>query len=277
MCLQETHVTDAAEATSWFSSSRFLTVTAPGAAYSRDQVLLCRPTFSFVNSWVELEGRFLMAELSMRDSVYRIASAYAPNRNPERDEFFTLCVDFAHPSVPAILCGDFNTVFDRAKDRRGSDSAVTVRESFVSLELLFREFCVLDVWRNLHPDLRAYTWLKPDGSLSSRIDLIVFPSTWLHLVPSCFIILCPFSDHDAVFLGFSIPESFLRGPGRWKLNVPTLRDPVFFQTVSDFWSRWRSRKPSFSYISKVLWSAIVVVLIMNVLCRALSFLPLLVI
>ena len=30
------------------------------------------------------------------------------------------------------------------------------------------------------------------------------------------------------------------------MNVSILRDSVFFQTVSDFWPRWRSRKPSFS-------------------------------
>ena len=136
MCLQETHVTDAAEATSWFSSSGFLTVTAPGTAHSRGQVLLYRPSFSFVNSWVELEGRFLMAEFIKRGSFFRIASVYAPNRNPERDKFFTSCLDFADRSVPTILCGDFNAVFDRAKDSRGSDPAVTVRESFVSLGLL---------------------------------------------------------------------------------------------------------------------------------------------
>ena len=65
---------------------------------------------------------------------------------------------------------------------------------------------------------------------------------------SCSIVPCPFSDHDAVFFGFSIPESFPRGPGRCKLNVPILRDLVFFQTVSDFWPRWRSRKPSFSFL-----------------------------
>ena len=104
----------------------------------------------------------------------------------------------------------------------------------------------MDVWRHLHPDLRAYTWLKPDDSLSSRIDLISFPSTWLHLVSSCSIVPCPFSDHDAVFLDFSIPESFPRGPGRWKLNVSILRDPVVFQTVSELWPRWRWRKPTFS-------------------------------
>ena len=156
MCLQGTHVTDAAEATSWFSSSGFLTVTAPGTAHSRGQVLLYRPSFSFVNSWVELEGRFLMAEFIKRGSFFRIASVYAPTRNPERDKFFTSCLDFADRSVPTILCGDFNAVFDRAKDSRGSDPAVTVRESFVSLGYS-------DVWRHLHPDLHAYTWLKPDG------------------------------------------------------------------------------------------------------------------
>ena len=89
VCLQETHLTDAAEATSRFSSSGFLDFTAPGTAHSRGQVLLYRPNFSIVNSWVELEGRFLMAEFCRRDSVIRVASVYAPNRNPERDEFFT--------------------------------------------------------------------------------------------------------------------------------------------------------------------------------------------
>ena len=253
-------------------------------AHSRGQVLLYRPSFSFVNSWVEVEGRFLMAEFSRRDSVFRIASVYAPNRNPERDEFSTSCLDFADPPVPTILCGDFNAVFDKAKDRRGSDPAVTVRESFVSLELLFREFCVLDVWRHLPPDLRAYTWLKPDGSLSSSIYLIGLTSTWLHLVSSCSIVPCPFSDHDAVFLDFSIPESSPRGPGKWKLNVSIFRDPVFSKLlvtsgldrgcVSPLFHLFRISGTEARNISKVLRFTIVVVLIMNFFCRALSFLPL---
>ena len=105
MRLQETHVTDAAEVTSWFSSTGFLTVTSPGTAHSRGEVLLYRPSFSFVNSWVRLEERFLIAEFSRKDSVFRIVSVYAPNRNlAERDEFFTLCLDFAGPSVRTILC-----------------------------------------------------------------------------------------------------------------------------------------------------------------------------
>ena len=32
--------------------------------------------------------------------MLRITSIYAPNRNPERDEFFISCLDFSDPSVP---------------------------------------------------------------------------------------------------------------------------------------------------------------------------------
>lgn len=89
VCLQETHLTDAAEATSWFSSSGFLAFTGPGTGHPCGQVLLYRPNVSIVNSWVELEGRFLMAEFCRTDNVIRVASVYAPNQNFERDEFFT--------------------------------------------------------------------------------------------------------------------------------------------------------------------------------------------
>ena len=112
------------------------------------------------------------------------------------------------------------------------------------MKLPFREFCVTDVWHHLHPDLHAYIWLKPDGSLSSRINLIGFSSIWLHLVSSCSILPCPVSDHDAVFLGFSVPELIPRGPGKWKLNISILKDPAFIKAISDFWPRWRLLKRS---------------------------------
>ena len=113
VCPQETHVT------SWFCSSGFLNVTAPVTAHFGGQVLLYNPSFFFVNSRVEFEGHFLMAEFSRRDSMFRIASVYAPNQNPERNKFFTSCLDFAAPSVPTILCGDFNAVFDRGRHHQG--------------------------------------------------------------------------------------------------------------------------------------------------------------
>ena len=62
---------------------------------------------------------------------------------------------------------------------------------------------------------------------------------------SCSIVPWPFSDHDAVFLGFSIPEPIRRGPCRWKLNVSILKDAAFIKAVSDFLPTCRFRKRSF--------------------------------
>ena len=98
----------------------------------------------------------------------------------------------------------------------------------------------MDLWRHLHPDLRSYTWLKHDGSLSSHIDLIGFPSIGFIL---CLPVLLfhVLSLMTMPFFSASLSLNLFLvalADGNW--------DPVFLQTVSDFWPRQRSRKPSFS-------------------------------
>lgn len=66
-----------------------------------------------------------------------MASIYAPNRNPERNDFLDFCIDNIDPSIPTVVCGDFNTVMERALDRRGSDSLDSSRESSSNLNALF--------------------------------------------------------------------------------------------------------------------------------------------
>lgn len=103
----------------------------------------------------------------------------------------------------------------------------------------------MDIWRSLHPNSLAFTWMRADGSLSSRIDFIGCPLAWSHSVQSCEIMPCPFSDHSTVVMRSPLPLPFPRGPGRWKLNIVILKDPVFRQSVEEFWIYWRTRKLSF--------------------------------
>lgn len=88
------------------------------------------------------------------------------------------CIDKIDVAVPTVICGDFNCVFDRTLDRRGSVASDTSRVSTTAPKNLFTECCVYNVWRSLHPTSSVYTWLHPDGSLSSRIDLIGCPLSW---------------------------------------------------------------------------------------------------
>ena len=200
VCLQETHCVSQADCTLWFSSSGFLSSSSPGSNHSCGCVILYRPSLSLVDSWAGMDSRYLQCEFSFYGKSFRICCLYAPDRNPEHDQFLVDISDKVDPSVPTLIVGDFNTVFDRSKDRRGSDPLDTGCESSVCLAALFDTCCVIDIWRYLHPDSAGFTWTRADGSIASQIDLCGVPFVWVSSVSSCDIVSCPFSDHCALLL-----------------------------------------------------------------------------
>ena len=154
------------------------------------------------------------------------------------------------PTVPTLLCGDFNAVFDRVLDRRRSDPSDQSRESSVSLQSLFDACCVLDTFRYLHPLTPGLTWTKWNGSLASRIDLVGIPFSWVPSVMSCSGLPCPSSDHYGVLTSLSIPDSIPPGPGLWKFNTAILKEAEYVRLVSDFWLSWQASRRAFSSIQK---------------------------
>ena len=130
------------------------------------------------------------------------------------------------PSVPTLLCGDFNAVFDCLLNRVGSDPFDTACESSVVLSRLFSSCCVFDIWRYLHPSSNSFTWSRWNGLVSSRVDLFGVPFSWVSSVAACDILPFPFS------VSVSVPDAITSGPGLWKLNLSVLDDPEY---VSHFW------------------------------------------
>ena len=200
------------------------------SCFSRDFALLqfgysYRPSFSLSKSCIDSGGRFVLAHFN-RDVTFGLAGAYAPNRNPNRNEFLDYCTEEVDVAVPTVICGDCNCVFDRSLECRGSVASDTSRESTTALKKLFTECCVYDVWRSLHP--------TSSGSVSSRIDLIGCPLSWSHRVDACDIISCPNSNHSAVVLHCDVPAPLPRGPRRWKLNAQILGDSELLAFVQTF-------------------------------------------
>ena len=201
VCLQETHVSSCSECDSWFSPYGSLAVASPGS--TPVALSSCRDQPSPSKVAFDSGGRFVLAHFKQNNTVFGVAYLYAPNRNPKRIDFFVYCSDQIDPVVPTVICGDFNSVFDRSLDHRGVNVSVISRESSLTLSSLFHDCCIVDIWRSLHPTTTAFTWLKPDGILSSRINLIGCPHAWVHRVDSCEILPWPFSDHSAVTLSFN--------------------------------------------------------------------------
>lgn len=199
-----------------------------------------RPSLSLVNSWCDVDGRFVQSEFSFLGKSFCVCCVYGPNRNPVRDQFLDDLHSKIDPSVPTILASDFNMVFDRSVDRLSSDPADSSRESSSSLRCLFEASCVVDVWRYLHPSFSSFTWTRWNSTLASRIDLIRVPYVWVSTVSSYDILPCPFSDDSAVLLSVSVPDTVPPGPGLWKLITSILEDDDYVNIISDFWFTWRA-------------------------------------
>lgn len=243
VCLQETHCVSEEECRSWFLHSGFNFAVSPGSNHSCGRIVLFRPVLNLVSFSCHVPGRTILCNFSFHDLSFCVLCLYAPNRNPARDLFFNELCDVVDPS---IVCSDFNTVFDRSLDRRGSSIDDSSRESTTALVRLFDSCCVIDVWRYLHPTSTSFTWTRPNGLFASRIDMFGCPYPWVSSVTACDIIPCPFSDHCAVCLNANIPAVVPPGPGLWKLNVSILSDDEYVRLVTDFWVSWRRRQNSFS-------------------------------
>ena len=139
------------ECSTWFSSFGFRVAFSPGTNHSRGTAILFKFSLVLKNSLCDDVGRFVACDFSFRDKSFRVVPIYAPNVRPDRDVFFAYLLSQVHPSVQTVLCGDFNSVVDRAMDRRGSSPLDYSRESSVMLTALFRDCCVLDAWRLCHP------------------------------------------------------------------------------------------------------------------------------
>ena len=179
----------------------------------------------------------------------RVLCLYAPNCNPACDLFFNRTSDVVDPSIPMVLCRDFNTFFHRTLDRFGSSTNGTSRESTPALTRLFDSCCVVDIWRYLYPASSSFTWNRWDGQFASCIDLVGCPYSWVSSVSSCDIVPFSFSDHCALLFCVSIPDVIPPGPGLWKLNVSILQDAEYVQLVSDFWLTWHRSQNNFPSLS----------------------------
>ena len=173
----------------WFRSCGFLSCVSPGSNRSCGCIVLFRASLSLVTSWSDSEVRLLECEFQLPGVRFQVITLYAPNRNPQRNDFQDSVHTYVDPSVSTILAGDFNSVFDRAIERQGSCVDNDSRESSLALVRLFTNCCCVDAWRHLFPSRPGFTTTRSDGVRSFRIELIGSPTIWAPFI--LFVISCP--------------------------------------------------------------------------------------
>jgi exonuclease III len=203
------------------------------------------------------EGRFVQVHLEADEHLLSFVSLYAPNKNPERNRFFSSIPELIDLSRPTFICGDFNSVLDSALDRKRRSSytgsqAAQYQESGPALQSLLSATQTYPLWRTLHQGQTAYSWTHGSGQFATRIDMVWAPTVFQDNIKEWEYHPSFFSDHSYLLVKFELEQNF-RGPGVWKFNNSLLDDPEYCDLVASYWSFWQSREGSEEYSSLLDW------------------------
>jgi len=92
------------------------------------------------------------------------------------------------------------------------------------------EFELVDIWRELNPQGRTYTWRKFNENKQARLDYFLVSSPLAPYVQKVEIIPGMFSDHSAIYMDIDFSR-FIRGRGFWKLNTSLLKQEEYVNLV----------------------------------------------
>ena len=128
-----------------------------------------------------------------------------------------------------LIVGDYNLVINPQMDYHNYLHVNNPRARNKVLELM--ETCQLtDVYRELHPDDRIYTWRKANPIKQARLDFFLISEPIVLDVKQADILSSYRSDHSPVSLSIRLNE-FQHGKGLWKFNNSLLEDEIYLDQI----------------------------------------------
>ena len=131
-----------------------------------------------------------------------------------------------------IIGGDFNTVMNVNKDKKGGNSN-TNKNTRTKLNEIASNNELNDIWRIFNPDNHSFTWHsnhKPP--IFCRLDFFLVTADILTSTMNCKISTGFKSDHSIVYFVLDT-TSANRGPGYFKLNNSILFDKEYQQQIQN--------------------------------------------
>lgn len=252
--LQETH-SDVQNETEWQRSWDGGCFLSHGSNISGGVAILISPGLEagVLGKEEAVRGRMLSVRMKIRGVEYVFLNIYAPNNGAERESFFDKLNQelskISDSGVVVVMGGDWNCTLDFSTDRNGEEPH---RKSAEALSRIIARAGLCDVWREQHPAVRQYTWVKCTvGCVSAaRLDRLYISKGIRNRTLKTFIYPVGFTDHHMVTLTLSV-QDINRTKTYWKFNAKLVEDVDFCKRFETFWELWREERPNFDSVS--LW------------------------
>ena len=200
---------------------------------SRGVSILFNNNFEFsVNKvYKDIAGNYIFATVRMMDKEFVIVSLYGPNRdNPEfYAELEERISEVRFENL--IIGGDWNLVLDFTLDYynykhfNNAKAQEQVENLMINLDLL-------DIWREIHPEMRRYTWRRNTPLQQSRLDFFLISDLLSTYVTEADIKPGYRTDHSMITLTLTLGKLETRNKLLWKFNNSLLKDKLFANEIN---------------------------------------------
>ena len=222
-----------------------------GTQHSKGTAILFseKLNFDLINAHKTEDGRMILINLKIEEKNLTLINIYAPNDLTNRKTFFNKVQkwisQFALNKDEMIIGGDFNCVESHKLDRIETSTYVadTSLKSYMNLK---EKLQLSDIWRDMQPNKKQYTYLE-----KSRLDKFLITQECSNLTQKTKIFTAGIrSDHKCISIELNL-SSTKRGPGRWKLNTSILNDTAYKTELPKV---IQHVKQNFNFLSKqMIW------------------------
>ena len=173
----------------------------------------------------------LFVTVTIMDSDFLIVSLYGPNRDdPEfYAELEERINDVGFENI--IIGGDWNLVLDYTLDYYNYKHHNNIKAQ-EQVDSLMINLDLLDIWRELYPEMRRYTWRRNTPLQQSRLDFFLISDLLSTFVTNADIKAGYRTDHSMITLTLTLGKES-KNKLLWKFNNSLLKDKLFAEEIND--------------------------------------------
>uniref|UniRef100_A0A3B3B8H2 Reverse transcriptase domain-containing protein n=1 Tax=Oryzias melastigma TaxID=30732 RepID=A0A3B3B8H2_ORYME len=219
--LQETHLTENKHEKLQRNGYSQIFSASYKSGHRRGVAILISQGISFEKSSVirDKEGRFILVRGRLEGDLVTLLNIYTPPGSEW--SVYRQLFDLMTSEVEGFLIGggDLNQRLNQWLDSTGGRALN--RAVSKKIKGLMAELGILDVWRDINPTSRDYTYYSAPHLTYSRIDYFLMYKKDRHIIESCDIGVRDLSDHSPVYLTVCLTKE--RKTTLWRLNVNILK------------------------------------------------------
>ena len=172
----------------------------------------------------DIDGCFIIMNVEMLKKKITLVNVYGPSAgdHPEYfDKLFDHVERLGNDSV--LLAGDWNCALNTKIDVRNYLSITNRPKTRRKIHDIMNNYSLFDIFREMYPDKRLYTWRKFNTIKQARLDYFLATEDILINVKDVVVKSSYRSDHSPVILHIK-KEQFKRDRPFWKFNNSLLKD-----------------------------------------------------